>query len=90
MLGNHELFIDTANRFDMKSFITSWSPASEDDGADGYTLLVFPLRMDDGALTSWGTETGVGVGSLARHSNLPWLVQPGGDGHSLDYTAHIL
>ncbi|GMS92233.1 hypothetical protein PENTCL1PPCAC_14408, partial [Pristionchus entomophagus] len=35
------------------------SSASEDDGVDGHSLRVLPLRVDDGALSGGGGESRV-------------------------------
>ena len=63
---------------------TFGSASTKDDSADGHSLWVLPLGVDDGALTGRAGETSIGVsGRSARHPHSPGLVQPGGDGDAL-------
>ncbi|GMR35871.1 hypothetical protein PMAYCL1PPCAC_06066 [Pristionchus mayeri] len=59
------------------------SSSSEDDGIDGYSLRVFPLGMDDGALAGGGGKARIGMSSHSLVSDVPLLAQPCRDIHVL-------
>lgn len=64
-------------------FLTYRSAATKDDSTDGNTFGIFPLGMNNRALTSRASEAGIGMGCLSRLPNSPVLSKPGGNGNVL-------
>lgn len=64
--------------------LTCGTSSPKDESTDWHSLGVLPLWVDDGALGRRAGEAGVGVGSIAWHSYLPWLSQPVSDGNVLE------